>query len=232
MISLDQPLYHRSPAAAFLSDIQDNILKSHCRDHAHHVFVRFGPDVNAVRAWPSMFTTSHVTSMAKGAQHDQSTRSLRWVGVTGPSAGLPKSWACTATPWPDICIVTSKQHDPQSKAIGPEPGRCLRSVCFVDRLERADDFWPLRGFLACDSQPAQSLKLRRQPALIGSALDFTGESHDDRAGLVNCSGKVGRCAGVVANPSGALNPSSLVSGMDGPHSVLAGSFVVFKREGK
>ena len=41
MIPPDQPLDLRSPdAAAFLADVQGNILKSHGRDCADHLFVR------------------------------------------------------------------------------------------------------------------------------------------------------------------------------------------------
>ncbi len=80
MIPLDQPLDLGWPdAAAFLADIQGNILKSHGRDYAHHVFVRFGPDVKAVRAWLSTFAASHVTSAAA-----QNAQSAMWKAGGGP----------------------------------------------------------------------------------------------------------------------------------------------------
>jgi Dyp-type peroxidase family len=79
MIPLDQPLDLLSPEApAFLADIQGNILKSHGRDHARHVFIRFGPDVAGVRAWLSTFATSYVTSAAA-----QNAQSAMWKSARG-----------------------------------------------------------------------------------------------------------------------------------------------------
>jgi hypothetical protein len=41
MISLDAPLdLNLADAAPFLKNLQGNILKSHGRDHAAHVFIR------------------------------------------------------------------------------------------------------------------------------------------------------------------------------------------------
>jgi len=56
MISLSKPIEFDDPdAAAFLSSVQGNILKSHGRDHTARVFVRFRADTRNVRAWISKF---------------------------------------------------------------------------------------------------------------------------------------------------------------------------------
>jgi Dyp-type peroxidase family len=85
MIPLDQPLdLTHSDAPAFLAGLQGNILKSHGRDNAAHLFVRFGPQIAQARTWLAFAASTLVTSAAK--QQDQA---LRWklAGSTGDCFG-------------------------------------------------------------------------------------------------------------------------------------------------
>lgn len=64
------PIDHKDPRfRTLLSQLQGNILKSHGRDYAVHVFFRFGKDAGAVRRMLARLTTSYVTSAA--AQEEQ-----------------------------------------------------------------------------------------------------------------------------------------------------------------
>ena len=59
------------PYAAMLNNLQANILGSHGRDHARHLFIRFTGDRAAVRAWiktkvaPNVTTASQQRKQAK-----------------------------------------------------------------------------------------------------------------------------------------------------------------------
>ncbi len=53
---------------AWLSDLQGNILRSHGRDHGVHIFITFGPDTAANRAWARDFAKAHVVSAWSQAQ--------------------------------------------------------------------------------------------------------------------------------------------------------------------
>ena len=80
MIPLDQPLDLRSPEARqFLAGVQGNILKSHGRNHAVHLFLRFGPQVADARRWIKSFAESTVTSAAQ-----QQAQSAAWRSKGGP----------------------------------------------------------------------------------------------------------------------------------------------------
>ena len=62
-VNLNAPLdLTDANAAAFLDEIQGNILKAHARDHARHLLCRFGPDASACRAWIANFAQTTVTS--------------------------------------------------------------------------------------------------------------------------------------------------------------------------
>lgn len=66
MISLDEPLDTERPEGiAFLRGLQGNILKSHGRDFATHVFVTFGPGAEKARAWLADFAKTRVTSATR-----------------------------------------------------------------------------------------------------------------------------------------------------------------------
>src|SRR5262245_50773815 len=79
MISLDQPLdLDAADAPAFLGALQGNILKSHGRDHAAHLFVRFA-DAASARAWIAAVADTLVTSAQQ-----QSAQRARWGIGRGP----------------------------------------------------------------------------------------------------------------------------------------------------
>lgn len=79
-ISLDQPLDTSLPEAdALLSSIQGNILKSHGRDHAAHVFLTYGADPAKNRRWLAEFARNHVTNASR-----QKRARNAWMADGGP----------------------------------------------------------------------------------------------------------------------------------------------------
>jgi len=81
MVPLNQPLDLASPEAAqFLETVQGNIVKSHGRDNAEHIFVRFGKDPAEARNWLSQFAAAKVTS---ALQQEEQRRAWRAGGGPG-----------------------------------------------------------------------------------------------------------------------------------------------------
>ena len=50
-----------------LEDLQGNILASHGRDHSVHIFLKFGPDPDAAKAWIRCLAKGYITSAKKQA---------------------------------------------------------------------------------------------------------------------------------------------------------------------
>src|SRR5215207_2705161 len=66
MVSLENPLDLNDPQATlFLAGIQGNILKSHGRDHADHIFLKFGEDAQEMRSWIAKMAEYQATSARK-----------------------------------------------------------------------------------------------------------------------------------------------------------------------
>jgi hypothetical protein len=77
-ISLDAPLDLQAPeASAFLSGIEGNILKSHGRDHAAHVFRTFESDASAARALGGR-GSSHSHHLRHPAKEGSQYMGQRW----------------------------------------------------------------------------------------------------------------------------------------------------------
>jgi deferrochelatase/peroxidase EfeB len=74
--ALDQT---QSDAQQFMERVQGNIIKGHGRHHAAHVFVKFGADVAAARAWIAG-AMLHRLTLAK----PQAAQTARWRAVRGP----------------------------------------------------------------------------------------------------------------------------------------------------
>jgi len=91
-ISLDRSLDTSLPESiAFLAGLQGNILKSHGRDFAAHIFLTFAPDAARSRTWLADFARISVTSATRQKRHRDA-----WVAQTGPgelfaSVGLAHS---------------------------------------------------------------------------------------------------------------------------------------------
>ncbi len=67
-IDLDDP-----SLAAFLGDLQGNILRGHGRDHSVHIFLKFQDDSNAVRTWIRGFAEASIVS---AKQQRENTKTL------------------------------------------------------------------------------------------------------------------------------------------------------------
>ena len=77
---MDRPLRQGDPAnAAFLQDLQGNILNGHGRDLAAHIFVRFAPGASAAaRGWIAGFAQEHVRS---AYEQFQGSRQFKLLGT-------------------------------------------------------------------------------------------------------------------------------------------------------
>ncbi|MET0621354.1 MAG: Dyp-type peroxidase [Pyrinomonadaceae bacterium] len=87
-IDLDQELEPIDPDDAryvpMLANLQGNILKSHGRDFAAHLFLRFTGETKGVRKWVADFTNRFVTSAFRQAQE---TREYKLNRISGRAFG-------------------------------------------------------------------------------------------------------------------------------------------------
>jgi len=83
-IALDKPLdTSLQESVAFLAGLQGNILKSHGRDYAAHVFCTLGGDARAAREWLADFTRKQVTTGVR-----QKVTRDAWMAAPGGDPGV------------------------------------------------------------------------------------------------------------------------------------------------
>jgi len=78
----DPDLENRAALNAMLADTQGNILRSHGRNHSHHIFIQFEADAEAIKKWLAMMAAQYVTSAQQQMKDSQKFAS------TGLDAGL------------------------------------------------------------------------------------------------------------------------------------------------
>ncbi|NET51836.1 MAG: peroxidase [Merismopedia sp. SIO2A8] len=71
--------------ADLLNELQGNILKSHGRDHAVHLFLKFTALAQEAKEWLQTFAQAYVTSAAKQAQQTKSYKRSKKLGVKASS---------------------------------------------------------------------------------------------------------------------------------------------------
>src|SRR5450755_1683730 len=67
-------------AQKFMERVQGNIIKGHGRHHSAHLFLRFGPDKKAVRAWIVGEMCPRLTSAKRQAAQTAGWRAVRDAG--------------------------------------------------------------------------------------------------------------------------------------------------------
>jgi len=78
---LKDPLDLTAPdASTFMARVQGNILKGHDRNHTAHLFVRFGADVGATRAWIARDVSRRLISAERQSQQSKAWRVARGRG--------------------------------------------------------------------------------------------------------------------------------------------------------
>lgn len=90
---------------AALQDMQGNILKSHGRDHSRHLFVQFGEDAEAARAWVRTMGASYVTSAWKQFQDAKAMR------LRGTDGGLFVNLALSSAGYRALGLADSMPSD-------------------------------------------------------------------------------------------------------------------------
>lgn len=78
---LDAPLDENAPdAQKFMARVQGNIIKGHGRHHTAHLFVQFGPDIKAVRAWIAREMCPRLISASRQVAQTEGWRAIRGTG--------------------------------------------------------------------------------------------------------------------------------------------------------
>ena len=103
--AMDRPLQQSDPVnAAFLQDLQGNILNGHGRDHVSNVLVSFRSDCqNEARLWLSRFAEKHVSSAY------QQFRAARMFKLHGHASDIFGHVAISAAGYNALGISSAKQ---------------------------------------------------------------------------------------------------------------------------
>ena len=88
---------------AMLEDTQGNILRSHGRNHSHHIFIEFTADAEAIRIWLAMMADSYVTSAQQQMVDSQKFATSQvnaglFVNLCLSASGYRKLGSCVTVP--------------------------------------------------------------------------------------------------------------------------------------